>query len=731
MAILEFPEAIDDRPLTATRESRSDRTVVPAQSTPGEDFLAEMAALVRRELRRVARQSDVLEPYRPTRHEMGDLIDLTVTGVHPAVRADVTLEVERFVGGGFAGQVYRARLLDVRGVGSAVHGLEPGLHYAVKILRPPSGAALLFRNLLFRLGYQAPFALQLNADAARAGALWQKLIRRAATIRFGSERTVADVYATFFDPDLGSHGEIGEWIDGRTWLLERDDHVFDRRQRAARPSTAGEPSFELVEKRRFMRDFVDLLHLTGAHELARQYEWSTWKSQPNALKRLDTGEGLTALDFRPGLALLFCLPMSPGDFALIVKGWARGKFVQFDDGSLPELAKFIEQHAGAFADLSDAHAELIGAHTRSREALPDLVNRPWRALTSLAARPVRAGAAEAWRRRGWLDAERAARVEHSSFTFLVLWALWWFPLAGAFAIKLWGSSRFRRHVAGMRRWNYFSRVMAAWRAGALIEWHRTGRINDEDALTRVHQPVRFAVERVLVSWLPAKLHRVLTDRPYTRQKVRVAIQFPIRFYRSAVFRETWLRGEIIAAMMKGILSRQDAERLDRDIADPLMRGYLKCLAIQLCTSPITHLVSVSVALYVFATFGTSWAQSLVLAAAVMAPFAVLPISPGSFVRGCWITSFMIRERRYKDYWAVAFLSFWQYIGFISVPLQVVFRFPGLALLLMTQAARKAAHRIPVFGESGALLEHTVFDLVFNVPVSIVARLRRRGKGAVA
>ena len=436
---------------------------IPAQSTPGQDFLAEMAALTRRELRRVVRQSDLFEPYRQTRHEMGDLLDLAVTGVHPAVRADVTLEVERFVGGGFAGQVYRARLLDVRQAGGPVDGLEAGRHYAVKILRPPSGTSLAFRNLLFRLGYQAPFALQLNADAARAGALWQKLIRRAAAIRFGSERSVADVYATFFDPDLGSHGEIGEWIDGRTWLLEPDDHVFDRRQRAARPPAAGEPSFEFVEKRRFMRDFVDLLHQVGAHELARQYEWSTWKSQPNALKRLDGGGELTALDFRPGLALLFCLPMSPGDFALIVKGMARGQLVQFDDGSLPKLEKFIDAHAGAFADLNGARDELIGAHTRSRESLPDLVNRPWRAVTSLAARPVRAGAAEAWHNRGWLDADRATRVEHSSFTFLVLWALWWLPLAGAIAVRLWGSSRFRRHVASLRRWNYFSRALAAGR----------------------------------------------------------------------------------------------------------------------------------------------------------------------------------------------------------------------------------------------------------------------------
>jgi len=688
----------------------------------GADFFTEVAALVRRELRRVVREHDLVEPYRPARHEIGDQLRVSVTGVHPRVQAELLLEIERFVGGGFAGQVYRVCLVDF--TGARIDGLGLGRHYAVKVLRPPSGASLAFRNLLFRLGYQAPFALQLNADAARAGALWQKLIRRAAAIRFGTDRHVADVYATFFDSELCSHGEIGEWIDGRTWRLEPDDHVFDRKHRVDCRATPGDRSFEYLEKRCFMREFVELLHETGAHELARQYEWSTWKSQPNALKRLDGGE-LTAIDFRAGLALLCVLPMSPGDFALIIKGLARGKLVQFDDGNLSELSAYVSAHADAFAGMGGALDELIGAHTRSRELLPDFWNRPLRAVTRLASGPVRAGAAEAWRNRGWLDAEHAARVAASPAIFLALWTAWWIPFAGVLVIRLWGSSRFRRHVAGLRRWEYVSKVLAAKRASTLIKWHRAGRINDEDALMRVNQPVRFAIERLTVGWLPAALHRALTDRPYTRQKIRNTVEFPIRFYRSAMFRETWLRGEIIAAMMKGILTRDEARKLDQDIADPMMQRYLKCLAIQLCAAPTTSIVSLSLALYVFMTVGRSWGESFALAAAVMASFAVLPVTPGSLVRGTWITAVMIRERRFKEYRTVAFLSFWQYIGFISVPLQVVFRFPALSLLLLTQLARKAANHIPVFGESGALFEHKVFDMIFNVPVSLMTRLRRR------
>lgn len=690
------------------------------------DFFTEVAALVRRELRRVVLAHDLIEPYRPERHEIGDLLRLEVTGVQSRAQTSVTLEVDRFVGGGFAGQVYRVRLVDFGNDhdGVTIDGLTRGRHYAIKILRPPSGAALAFRNLLFRLGYQAPFALQLNADAARAGALWQKMIRRAAGIRFGSERHVADVYATFFDADLGSHGEIGEWIDGRTWRLEPDAHIFDRKRRPACRAVPGDASFEFLEKRCFMREFVALLHQLGAHEFARQYEWTTGKSQPNALKRLDGGE-LTAIDFRAGLALLCVLPMSPGDLPLIVKGLARGRLVQFDDGDLRKLGAFVATNANAFADLGDAHDELIGAQKRSRDQLPDLLNRPWRLATKLASPAVRSGVTEAWRNRGWLDSDRAARANASAPVFLLLWSLWWIPLAGALSIRFWGSRRFRAHVAGLRRWPYLSRVLAAKRASTLIKWHRKGRINDEDALMRVHQPVRFLVERLLCGWMPAALHRVLTDRAYARQKIRLVLEFPVRFYRSATFRETWLRGEILAATMKGMLSREEARKLDEDVEDPMMRRYLKCLAIQLCTAPTTTVVSLSLAIYVFMTYGKSWPESLALAAAVMASVAVLPVSPGSLARGLWITALMIRERRFKEYRTVAFLSFFQYIGFLAVPLQVAFRFPALSRLLLTELARKAANRVPVFGESGALFEHKVFDLMFNVPVSFMTRLRRR------
>ena len=51
----------------------------------------------------------------------------------------------------------------------------------------------------------------------------------------------------------------------------------------------------------------------------------------------DPADGLTAVDFRAGLALLPILPMSPGDIGLIWSGLKRGSLVQFDRGDTDRL----------------------------------------------------------------------------------------------------------------------------------------------------------------------------------------------------------------------------------------------------------------------------------------------------------------------------------------------------------------------------------------------------------
>src|SRR5512138_2403768 len=233
------------------------------------------------------RAEGILRPLRVKRYEPGQVLEYEVEGVWPRRPARVRLEVEKHVGGGYAGQVYRVKVLEIAAPEGPLEGLEAGRSYALKILVPVSGFGRFIRNTLYGIGFQAPFAPQVNPDAARAGALWQKLIRRGAAARFGSERAVVDVLATFVDPVLGSCGEISEWVDGRLWRYEIDDNLFARLHwKPGRPAEGlGSPEYR--SKRTFMKELVGFMHEMGAPELARQYEWWSLKSQPNALKRTE------------------------------------------------------------------------------------------------------------------------------------------------------------------------------------------------------------------------------------------------------------------------------------------------------------------------------------------------------------------------------------------------------------------------------------------------------------
>jgi hypothetical protein len=297
-----------------------------------------------RELEKTYRSLKLHRPAPVSRYDAGallcyDMVPAVAHGAEKKSRAE--LRVERFVGGGFAGQVYKVRVESLGPLG--IPGLEVGGVYALKILIPPSAFSKWFRDTLYAIGFQGPFQLQCNPAAARSGALWQKFIRRAARVKFGDERVVNEVHATFIDEALGSMGEISDWVAGRTWRLEIDERMdlLGRWMRGRRVDEARLGSPEFRAKKKFMADFVSLLHEIGAHEFARQYEWSTCKSQPNCLKRLDTDNdsaaGLVAVDFRAGLALLPFLPMSPGDVVLIFKGLGRGSIVQFDRGDVTKL----------------------------------------------------------------------------------------------------------------------------------------------------------------------------------------------------------------------------------------------------------------------------------------------------------------------------------------------------------------------------------------------------------
>ena len=701
----------------------------------GASMSLEYSVEVIRELEAEFESAALHRPLRIDRYESGTERIYHVTGVSRAVGGKVRLIIRKFVGGGFAGQVYRVKILEIDARDGPIEGLEVGKDYAMKILIPPSRFSRLFRNALYWIGFQGPFQLQVNPKAARAGALWQKFIRRAANIRFGDERTVADIHATFEDSTLGSCGEFSEWVEGRTWRLEVDERLDLLKRwvkgKAVDVERLGSPEYRA--KREFMHKFVELLHEMGGHEFARQYEWSTCKSQPNCLKRTEGAGlpygGLTSVDFRAGLALLPFLPMSPGDFMLITKGLLRGSLVQFDRGDLRKLGEFVEAHQDQFRDMASMLEELRASERAYRDSVPDITHNHFRLFYSKRLwGTILDSAITGWRVRNLVDEHCMERLQGSralTWLFLVPGFL---PVLGGFFRKLWGRPDWRMHYWKMiSSWDYFLRAIRGKSTEKAIGWHRAGRLADERALKLKGRVWRIGCHLPL-SILPAGVHRFLTDRRYAKEKLVFLFVRPVRLYFDAELRQEWLREMVADGKENHLLTKEDAETILSQVQEPFIQKYLKSLAVHLCTLPVTQVVSVLAAIiYVVLHPEMPRAQAWGIGLGIIALFQVVPISPGSLVRGLYVLYLVIRERNFRDYNIAVFLGFFKYIGYLAFPIQMGYRYPALARFMAAHWATEAVHNVPVFGERGALLEHGVFCLFYNWPLTIRRRMRKRSQ----
>jgi hypothetical protein len=231
-----------------------------------------------------------------------------------------------------------------------------------------------------------------------------------------------------------------------------------------------------------------------------------------------------------------------------------------------------------------------------------------------------------------------------------------------------------------------------------------------------------------LSILPARLHRFLTDWQFAKDKLVYIFVRPFKLYFFSEVREQWLRQMAAEGQSKHILSEEDANTILSQVNEPFIQKYLKSLAVHVCTLPVTQIVSVLVAwIYVRTHPELSTRGEAAAVATILVLFQVTPISPGSLVRGLYVLYLVIRERNFKDYNIAVFLGFFKYVGYLAFPIQMTYHDPALARFMAAHWATEAVHIVPVFGERGALLEHWVFCLFYNWPLTIRRRMRKRAE----
>jgi len=252
-------------------------------------------------------------------------------------------------------------------------------------------------------------------------------------------------------------------------------------------------------------------------------------------------------------------------------------------------------------------------------------------------------------------------------------------------------------------------------------------VSDENALAIPKRPWKCSYHFPL-SLLPAGFHRFLTDTKYAKERLDYFLLRPVRLYFNAELREQWLHEMVEVGKEKKILTHEDAEVILSQVKEPFIQKYLKSMAVHLCTLPVTQIVALIVAIiYVLMHPEMPRSQAWAIGIGIVALFQVVPISPGSLVRGLYVLYLVVSERNLKDYNIAVFLGFFKYIGYLAFPIQMGYRYPTLARFMAAHWATEAVHIIPVFGERGALLEHEAFCIFYNWPLTIRRRMQKRGQ----
>ena len=380
-------------------------------------------------------------------------------------------------------------------------------------------------------------------------------------------------------------------------------------------------------------------------------------------------------------------------------------------------------------DLAPALDELKRVDPEYRASLPDITHHGPRLLYDRRlVKSVKAGLVRGWQVRRLVDEAHAQKLDRAFFGFWLFFLGGFVPFLGSFLRRYWGNAVFARHVrAFFSSFDYMRRTFRACQAGHLIDWYRTGRIGEAKIDHYLKHPLLFWLIWLFPGLLPLppKWRRFVTDWRFAGRAVAGALIYPIKFYRDADFRVAWLTGEVERGADEGMLTSEEKDRILGQVSDPYIQKYLKCLAVHICTLPITQVVSLALAVWGLFYLGKTWKEGLLWAGVILAVFQGLPISPGSIVRGTYVVYLMIKERNWRNYWIAVLVSYWHYVGYLGFPLQMAGEFPSLARFMAGHWATKMVRFIPVFGERGALLEHWVFDAFFNVPLSLKRLFRRR------
>ncbi|MDO8682010.1 MAG: hypothetical protein Q7N50_00815 [Armatimonadota bacterium] len=708
-------------------------------------------------------------------YDPGDRVSAQVKDIN-GVERQAEFEIESYCGGGFAGQVYRAKCVRCDG-----DWLPVGQVFALKFFRTRSGSRRKFRDLLYFLAFQSPFPHQYNEAAVRTGLFITKLLRWVSQVEFGSQSSINDCYGTFWDEHVGSFAELDEWVDGRVTDPDVDTGIFTRyfHNRRARKALQGGESTgamiqsdsEIAKKRTFMAALVRICADLGIEDLARQVYWWTGMSQANVLTRnsgTDNSE-FVWVDRRPGLPGFL---LSLGDFPLLIKAIFRGSIPPFDRIDFKKLRAWPKApDRAAWTSIVD---QLKSIDEEYHSSQIDLIGHNVRLLTSKKLRmDIARSIAGYWRRSGRIDEKANEKLCGGGLRMLPHLILGCVPIIGPRLHKFYGNSDYRSHVwrmlfNGKYRWDYLDHHrkvdLAMWLRDNRICEARAERVLDSlpayfrdrfcgfwvigvpffAALPKITSLLAWPVWSFVVIYLviaaiitlPPSWQMLFTNWTHAKSMIKRLFTSPFKYlfvlsYRRQVNMD-WVKNRTEEDIRHGYVSREEADVFISIAGADAMQQYVTGIMVTLALQPASEIVFIILGSVLgiqvskdfpgfpaikhsIGKFGW-WAIPLV--------FMVVAISPAGILRFLYCITQWIRNR-HVPYGTATSLSLFRAIGDLAFMVQTAKTYPQFSGYLLTSSVCHLVNIAPVFGERGGLLNIWAATVLLSWPASFKAWRQER------
>lgn len=634
--------------------------------------------------------------------------------------------IREYAGSGFAGQVYRARLEGE--ITGRMHS-EKDQFVALKVLKPRNRWKRVFRDALFGVCFQTSYAARLREPAVRVGLLWQSLLYHGANLTYRAGEALIQPLGYFWDSGLASFVEVHPWITGRQARYAPDESLA-----GVQGSTT-----EMTRQKLFMDFLVRLCAEAGAIGLGRQYAWDTMVSQANVLVRAaprPAESEFVGVDWRQGLAVPFFMPLSPGHLKIILRGLRRGEWVYFDAVDLPRLEAFSRRLRAGCSVCEDLSAHILKQDEKYRSGLADLWRRgPAFFGDRTVRRAVELAAVEDWRRLGRVSPGMCERLMGNDRLRRWFWYLGFLPVLGA-GLQHWlGNENYRRHVGqylfdgGYRR--------AVWKRQKvlnLVGWFEDGRMSETRLGKLAISNWRYTLEWLFLSWLPARVHILMTDREAQRVLLFSLMVHPVLLMFDQTYRQTWLVQTVQKQAEDGRVGESERMQALEQVSQVQVTGFGRdagfTVALEILAKPFYALL-IAYGL----TSGNFW------------PFALAafgPVPPSGLARFLyasikllWNLPGILRARDWKFFWALGLglvVAPWRFLGNLFAPLELFSYAPQLSQILADSFVARLVHLVPVYGGRGLLLEYWAFRIVYSLPLALHHRIqakftKKRGKNS--